>query len=358
VSHAPELVDGNRSREILTRMFGTMSFGEVAVDGFFLISGYLITKSYVQTTTMMEFFAKRLLRIVPGYVVCFGICIVAVAPLAGYDISLFSMHHIKHGVLAVLRLLPPDVSGGFHGLPYPALNGAMWTIAYEFRCYIAAALLGAIGLYKPSHRWILLPYVAGLIVLNVTGLLHGRHMIASNTLGAPEYDARLLAVFGVGALYYLYQDRLSFDGLKAAFAGAILIFLMFSQRFAEPAFMILGGYLIFWFALKAPVLPISRLDNKIDPSYGLYLYAWPVQNLIIWNFRDINPWLLCAMTLLLSGMLAYFSWILIEKPSLAFAKRLAPSRLRTSRSAGPLQGDVSTVYRSVPYGSPPTTGKS
>jgi hypothetical protein len=66
VSHSPELVDGNRSREILTRIFGTMSFGEVAVDGFFLISGYLITKSFIESRSTRSYLAKRFFRIVPG----------------------------------------------------------------------------------------------------------------------------------------------------------------------------------------------------------------------------------------------------------------------------------------------------
>ena len=81
VSHSPELVDGNRSREVLTRVFGTMSFGEVAVDGFFLVSGYLISMSFARSRTTLSYLEKRVGRIVPGYLVAFSICSFVIAPL-------------------------------------------------------------------------------------------------------------------------------------------------------------------------------------------------------------------------------------------------------------------------------------
>src|SRR5579863_1616176 len=69
LSHSSELIDGNRSREILTRIFGTMSFAQLAVDSFFLISGYLITRSWILSESNSEYLIKRVMRIYPGYLV-------------------------------------------------------------------------------------------------------------------------------------------------------------------------------------------------------------------------------------------------------------------------------------------------
>jgi peptidoglycan/LPS O-acetylase OafA/YrhL len=82
VSHAPELTDGNRSRELLTRVFHTLSFGEVAVDGFFLLSGYLIVKSWERSGSLWEYSQKRLRRIYPAFVVACVVCVFGLAPLA------------------------------------------------------------------------------------------------------------------------------------------------------------------------------------------------------------------------------------------------------------------------------------
>lgn len=125
VSHSSGLIDGNVSREFLAQTFGTLTFGEVAVDGFFIISGYLIVKSFVESASIPVYLFKRLLRIVPGYVVCFWICVFVVAPLFGSDEKIFSIHGIFHNCLRILRLMEPDVPGAFSGLQYPVLNGSM-----------------------------------------------------------------------------------------------------------------------------------------------------------------------------------------------------------------------------------------
>jgi len=85
--HSPILVDGNGSREILSRISGTVTFGRLGLDGFFLISGYLITKSFQDSRTIGEYVLKRILRIYPAYVVAFLLCILAVGPFVGGDLA-------------------------------------------------------------------------------------------------------------------------------------------------------------------------------------------------------------------------------------------------------------------------------
>lgn len=132
---------------------------------------------------------------------------------------------------------------------------------------------------------------------------------------------RFAAVFGTGVTYYLFRDKVTFNNTGAAVSFAILMVLMFIKDSAELAFCVFGGYIIFWFAFKVPVLRISRLVNTSDISYGLYLYAWPVQSLFIWCYHDINPWLLCSMTLVSAGCISYGSWTLVERPCLGFVQR-------------------------------------
>jgi peptidoglycan/LPS O-acetylase OafA/YrhL len=71
VGHAPELVDGTRAREPLTRLFGTMSLGEVAVDAFFILSGFLITQSLTHRTSVAGFISRRILRIYPAFLAAY-----------------------------------------------------------------------------------------------------------------------------------------------------------------------------------------------------------------------------------------------------------------------------------------------
>ena len=332
VSHAPELTDGNRSRELLTRVFGTLSFGELAVDAFFIISGYLITASVVRSRSLAGYGWRRLLRIAPGFLVSFAVCILIVAPLAGADPRWMSLpgNGLRHELLMALTLRSPNVPGAFQGSFYPALNGSMWTIGYECRCYVAAALLGAAGVYTPRWRPAVLACVAILLLSNAAGAFAGVRSHGEAWVGRPDLSLRFAALFGVGTVYCLYAGRLRLDGRGAAIAGALLFGLMFQPRLAEAAWAVLGGYLIFWSAGKLPVLPLARFANRTDLSYGIYLYGWPVEKLLIWYLPGLSPWVVCAAALTLTPLLAYASWTWVERPALAarWRRRSRPALLQ------------------------------
>ena len=118
LSHSSELVDGNPSREILTRIFGTLTFGTFAVDGFFLISGYLVTKSFQGSRSAGEYALKRVLRIYPGYVVAYLLCVFALGPFVGGQIVELS------GVQSLSGNRRPARSRNAGGLCRHAVSGA------------------------------------------------------------------------------------------------------------------------------------------------------------------------------------------------------------------------------------------
>ena len=209
-------------------------------------------------------------------------------------------------------------------MPYAALNGSMWTIPYEFHCYILVMIVGAAGLLKGPLRYVLLASV--LVALAFAGFAEDRpsHGVAAALLGTLDRNLQLVPMFGAGAIYALFQRNISYSHVFAAIAAAALAICLFFSPVVPFALAVFGGYLIFWFAFHCPVFSISRFTNKTDLSYGIYLYAWPIQSMIaFFTNREINPWLLSAISLALAAAAAWMSWTFLEKPALALAHRQA-----------------------------------
>lgn len=321
LSHSPEILDGNRSREILTRLFGTVSFGELAVDAFFIISGYLIAQSFENDRSVFHYVLRRFARIVPGYVVCFLVCVFIVAPLAGGNP--WQPGVLLHNIGQMVKLGLPQVPGVFAGMHYPSLNGSMWTIAFEFRCYLGIVALGLLGLFRADRRKLVLGLALALLAVNAvsSGFTHGP---PGSKVGFVLLNARLAGLFLCGTSFYLYRRSIPLNGAFAAVCAALLCGFLFFPATAEAAIGLFGSYLIFWLALGAPQLPAGAVFNRFDPSYGIYLYAWPVQMLLIWWGVTLNPWILSLFTLAVTVPLASLSWFMLEKPALGILVPRSP----------------------------------
>ena len=245
VSHSPELIDGDRSRELLTRAFGTMSFGEVAVDSFFLVSGYLISMSFAKSPSTLSYFEKRVGRIAPGFLAAFSICFFVIAPFVGASVSPWSAAGVTTALSQALRLSPPDLPNTFPGLPYPGLNGATWTIAYEFRCYVVVAMLGLLAPHLPKARMLLVAGVTACLVLSAFSRLSLLHIYAETEFGTLYNNIRFFAAFGVGSIFYVFRDRIPLTKVGCGLAIMILLPSMYFYPLAGRVFLLCGGYIIF-----------------------------------------------------------------------------------------------------------------
>ncbi len=321
VGHAPEMVDGDRSRESLTMLFHTLSLGELSVDAFFLLSGYLITKSMMQTGRLLPFLERRVLRIVPAFAVAYLLSVFVLGPLVGSQIWGDLTRTI---VRFVLLREPPAYDGQFPGLQtYPLLNGSLWTISHEFHCYLLVALLSVVGLLR--HRWAVLALTVVLLAVAVLAtfpiladpLTRLYDMSAVRLLvGSPQAVVRLTPIFMVGACWFLFEaemERRATAGVAFACALICCALLYHDPHFAELGLTLFGGLALYWISFKAEIGRLQIINRRWDISYGTYLYGWPIAIYLVWRFPSISPWIVASVALPLAILAGAASWWGLEK---------------------------------------------
>lgn len=322
LAHAPEIVDGDARRELLTRAFHAFSFGELAVYGFFLLSGFLIVASWLRQPNLPRFVEKRAFRICPGFVAASLVCIFVVGPLATNAAAYFENLHISMLLLSMFSLTAPRLPPVFAGTHYPAVNGAMWTISCEFRCYMIVAAFGFLGLLK--KRWIWLAFGVVDVLLYIWTCLHPIEVPKAYFLFGCEIKtfSCLLMFFFSGGAFCLYREYLSFKPAYMFIAAVIFIGGMFNTLSAPLVTATFGAYVLFYMAFAKSSF-VDRIRPREDISYGVYLYGWPVQKLLLWWFPGLSPWLLFLLSVGGSFLCGWLSWRLVEGPFLRLKRKLA-----------------------------------
>lgn len=304
-----------REKDWVTILSGQVDGGSLAVDGFFLLSGFLVTQSWFAVPDLGVFATKRLLRIVPALVFAtiFGAFMIGPFVTAGSPLDYLAssgpwLHFL--GVPVNRFLFIPST---FPANPLPEMmNSPLWSLRYELLCY---ALVAAVGVLA-HRRWTL----AVAALFGIASAL----VVTEAPLGRiGESMARLTACFTAGMLFYRFRDRVPYSRALAAVAAALLTATFLTAGF-RAAFPLLGGYLLFFLAFTKE-LGLERFARYGDFSYGLYVLAYPIQQLLVhWFGAGIPVTAFFVATLVPTVALSAFSWHFIEAPALARKPR--PSR--------------------------------
>jgi peptidoglycan/LPS O-acetylase OafA/YrhL len=199
------------------------------------------------------------------------------------------------------------------------VNLSLWSIPYGFWCYILAAALSVLGvLRRPRILAALLVLAIAFGVWALAAQWFPAPQWALGTIGYPGMWARVLPMFLSGMLLAALKDRVPVRGWIAVVAlGVLAIAAQIPDAWA-PMISIAGAYLLLY-AAYTPKLRLWRATAWGDPSYGMYLMSFPIQQMIVRSYthglagRTMNPYLLFAVSLPLSIVAGYASWWLVER---------------------------------------------
>jgi peptidoglycan/LPS O-acetylase OafA/YrhL len=349
---------------------GQIDFGGLGVNGFFLLSGFLITASGMRFS-LPRYAWHRFLRIFPGYWVCLVVMAGVLMPLVALyeheSLAGFWTHpngpfdYVRRNILTVQNqftisgLMVTNPTGG-------AVNGSLWTLRYELMCYALVGLLAWSGVLRRAPRLVVLATV-GIYLVTLADWV--RQLPVPNTamftrgdlgpfpvIGTFSVTTLLLLVFMflLGASMHLYRDRIPMHPAVAAGAG-----VAFVGSAAFGGFLAIGhvayAYLLVWLACGLPRW-LQGIGRERDYSYGIYIYAYPVQQMIAvaggakWGVAAY-----AAMSLAGTLLLAVPSWHLVEKPAMSL-KNWTPPMAR--RAEPPLEPAAPGGHGATPEpGAPP-----
>jgi peptidoglycan/LPS O-acetylase OafA/YrhL len=318
------------------------SFGGLAVASFFIISGFLITRSWRSHPSVGRFMWHRFLRIFPAFWVCLLLTAFAFAPLAWWlergNLDGFLTGQQPGPLSYVLRnswlVMNQYVIGDLlAGTPYGSVaggtwNGSLWTLSYEFGCYLVVAVLGAVGLLS-RHRAFVAALTGLAYLVMVAGYADPTLVGRVVPLFSDMWVGRFLFLFLLGALGALFADRIEINDRLGVLALAVAAVTMWGGGWIAIGYPALA-YVLIWLAVR---LPFSAFDRPGDFSYGTYIYAFPIQMLLaavgVPRFGLAAYMLLCIAT---TTVAAALSWHLIEKHALRL-KRWTPGVFRRSGPA-------------------------
>lgn len=303
----------------------------LAVNLFFIASGFLVTKSMLYRGEMAEFGSARGLRIYPALIahVLFVMFImgpfVTNLPLREFFTSpeFFTQPFQVLSFYQTEMVLPGALSSNNEQLA----SASLWTLRYEVLAYIGTAIAFSLGLMR--KKWMLFAQFAGCAALWMLAHMTGIYEHLPATFQA---ILRFGMCYGLGAAIYGYRDLLTFNILGIPILG------LFASLFAgTPAFELMTniwlGYIVFWMAyVTVPVL--NPLKKMSDISYGIYIYHWCLLQWFFYKMPTLSHMQLLTLTIIATILVSILSWNLVEKPMLNrkawFAKFLRFGRPKTN----------------------------
>ena len=286
--------------------------GLYGVFTFFIISGFLLARSLHRNPDPLSFFINRGLRLLPGFACCILFCALVVGPLSSamgpghYFSSTGWMDYIQQSLTTLADAPLPGVFN-YVGSIAQVVNGSLWSLRAEVICY---GVLLSLWILLPSPGWIaLLLASTGIAILVQPGLLPFLPEV-----GYP------LPYFAAGVVMWWLTHHLGQSRVIAQLCGAGLVAGAL-LGFPHQAFAVFGAVVVIDLGYQRSVIG-GWIERMGDLSYGLYLFGWPVQQLLRQHLDLRHPLLMFVLSTAITGLLAWGLFHGVEKPAMAWRQPL------------------------------------
>jgi len=328
ISHSYPLSQGSVAVEPLAGWLG-LSLGELAVITFFCVSGFFISLSRDRTPSTIDFFSARFLRIYPGLLLVLLLSVLVIGPIFT---TLRAEEYFRSGAIysylrnnLMLFSMQFQLPGLFEDNPWPGINGSLWTLFYEVTLYVLVGGLGAFSCYSKGRRF------AGFLVVYAVAYCAFKIVLANTTLLIDMHRMQFFFTwslpFVLGMSLYRYRQNIQHRFIWFLPLAALAVWSYQEPYFFE-CFVTAWTYLIFYLGFATNGL-FDRYNRLGDYSYGVYIYAFPVQEVLAHTFKGIGPMSMTLMAFPIVMIAAVFSWHFIEKPAMS-KRHMAAARLTNS----------------------------
>lgn len=314
------------------------TMGGLAVDIFFVISGFLVTRSLIIRESITKYIWARILRIYPALIIAtliivFGIGLIFTNLSASKYLTDTSTY--QYLVKNIFTLAEPTdtLPGVFVDNNFPMyISGQLWTLTYEIAMYAILALIGVFSLliFKKIRSSNIKYFVILIFIITFSvNFYYHLNKFTPNTLSISLFDdsyhfyiiffINFCSLFCYGSLLYIFRNKIK---IPYFFMIGFIILIVCSTAntyiysilylIFMPLFIIGLAYL--------PYKPLHLFNRAGDYSYGIYIYAFPVQQSIAALLPQISVFNMIWISFGCTLTLAIISWHLIEKRMLKFKK--------------------------------------
>lgn len=315
-----------------------VSISTLAVRIFFILSGYLIYNSFEHDPNVGRYLIRRCFRIFPALIAVVALWALVLGPFItslpalAYLASPDTWSYIWHNALLHPQYGLPGI---FENNPYPgAVNGSLWTLPVEFAMYLVLMLVLLCARncrYKPLLMLVLALATSAIEVARVAGLIE----IDAVVYGTPIASAlELIPFFFWGSLFASSKQLIARLSIQTAFIAAAIsapLFPLFTAWLAEIASLAFLPYITLALSLATPAT-FGRWFARNDYSYGIYVWAFPIQQLLVLligsAWTSWHPFALACIAFAITLPLAMGSWFLIERPANRLGRKITSALLQ------------------------------